>query len=288
MGHKIFRRCIYRWQMALRLVLLLCVLLGTWIPACGMDSEPHAAVIAHIQEVAMLHIANLKNFICTQLVTRSADASGSGQKWKPLEVQEIELNYASNKAHYVLRKVNGEAVNIQHVKDRHPFTGYGSEFNFIFRAIFSPQVHAEFTWDHEDTIEGNRICVIQYSVPETTSIFTYSTESQTKNMALHGLIYANCESGEITRLQMKAGPVSITQTMTYGLIKHRTEVPASSEYDIRYRPTTIGPGEFILPESSTVLMSHGGSLTKSESKFLNYHKFTVETKIVSTEDETIP
>jgi hypothetical protein len=239
--------------------------------------------------VALQRIASLKDFICTQIVTRSSDDSGSGRKWKLLEVQELELNYSANSAHYVLSKVNGKSENLQDkIKRGHSYVGYGSEFSFLLKAIFSPKVQAEFTWDHEESLEGRKVCVLRYRVPQATSIFNFTTDSQTRMQALHGLIYANCENGDIVRLQIEAEPVSITRTITVGFVKNRSEISTSSEYDIHYRPTTIGPREFMLPQTSTAIINFGGKLTKSESQFQDYHKFDAETKILPAEEGTNP
>ena len=87
-------------------------------------SEPDAAarseMISRMRSAALSYGDRLQDFICFQLTARSADGTGTGRRFKPLETQELELSYVSHKEHYKLLKVNGDST----IRDKSIKQGY--------------------------------------------------------------------------------------------------------------------------------------------------------------------
>lgn len=68
------------------------------------SSPDRTAFVARMREVALSYADHLQDFLCTELLTRSADQSGSGKHYKLLETQELDLGYIEHHEHYRLVK----------------------------------------------------------------------------------------------------------------------------------------------------------------------------------------
>lgn len=256
--------------------------------SCQANSQTaeQASALTHLRENALEYIKAVKNFMCIQTVTRSADNTGTGNQWKKLEVKELELNYSANKAHYVLLKVDGKTVDMEKsIKRGYSRVGGGVEFNRVVEMIFAPEVKAEFKWDHIEQDANKRQCVFQYKVPRETSTMTFTTHTEKIVEAHHGMVYSDCESGEISRIHMVTEPSQVNVVTTNLFVKTTTQVTESSEWDVRYLRTVIGEKEIVVPQTSIVIQHFGKTLTKSESTFRDYHKFGSEIRIVDAAEQ---
>jgi len=77
------------------------------------DDAAQEAMVSRIRGAALEYGDRLQNFTCTQITARSIGPSATGPRWKPLETQEMELNYVDHHEHYKLLKVNGETTDLQ-------------------------------------------------------------------------------------------------------------------------------------------------------------------------------
>lgn len=234
-----------------------------------------------MRETMVRYISAIKNFICTQTVRRSVDEAGDGKQFKVLEEREDRLDYYSNEAHYKVMKVNGETLHPEKkIVRRFLHLGNGFEFNYLLKGIFDPEAKAVIQWDHQESIGGEEICIFHYEVDKKYSILTISNEHSRIQEGHHGFVSVACDSGEIRRLQMVMEPVSIPMVNSSLFMKKVEEKETSGTLDIRYRPTSIGPKVFPLPQSSLALQRLGRAVTKSESTFHDYRKFEADARIV--------
>src|SRR4051812_8517799 len=142
-------------------LLLVAVLVGG--QAAAQSTADHDAVLARIRKAALGYADSLQDFICTQLMTRSTDASGTGKHWKILEKQELDLGYIDHREHYKLLKVNGQTTRLEDRVKRGYFRSSG-EFGSILLDMFSPRAAAGFAWDRESSSGGRRLCTFRYHV----------------------------------------------------------------------------------------------------------------------------
>ena len=231
----------------------------------------HQALIALMRDAALNYADRLQDFLCTQFTTRTVDTSGTGNRWKLLETQELELGYITHNEHYRLLKVNG--------KDRDPAKkikkGYwnpGGEFGSSLLYIFAPKVAAEFEWDHEESAAGTRSCGFRYRVPVATSSYVIQADLDHVRMAHHGFVTADCETGAVMRIQMETEPASVKRV--------GRDYAIGMTLDLQYRQAAIGGKGYLLPQWATETGIFGKTLTKVEIQFRDYRKYDSSSNIL--------
>lgn len=274
-SHRLGNRYLGSLEFPLTLLALALTLAGNRASG-AQDTADRTALIARMREAALAYADQLQDFICIQVTTRSADRSGSGQHWKQLEVQEQELSYVAHKENYVLLKVNGDSRKPEK-RIKPGYARSSGEFGSALGMIFEPKVNAEFIWDHEETTNGNRLCLFRYQVLQATSTWIVTVDADKIPVAHRGFVYADCDSGRVLRFQMESERASVT--------RRGQHVALGTQLDVRYGPTMIGSKEFLLPESAVEIARFGHTLTRAEIQFKDYRKFQVDTKIISDQEE---
>jgi len=258
----------------MRLILLL-------VPAIVSAKSPasdRTALMTRMRDAALTYADHLQDFLCTELMTRSADQSGSGKHYKLLETQELELGYITHQEHYRLLKVNGKTTDL----DKRVKQGYwkpGGEFGSALRSIFDPKSAAQFEWDHEESSAGTRSCVFRYRVAAATRAYIIQADADHVGMALRGSVTADCDTGEVTHIVTETEPASVkrgTQDVAIGM-----------QLDLRYGPVPIGSNTFLLPQDAIEIGIFGKTLTKAEIKFQQYRKYDSNSNIVF-DDGSLP
>jgi hypothetical protein len=243
------------------------------------DAAAQKAIISRMRSAALGYGNRLQDFICIQLTVRSADRTGTGKRWKPLETQEQELSYVSHKEHYKLLKVNGESP----IRDKSIKPGYfipGGEFGTALQRIFDPAANAEFEWDHGELSAGKRSCVFRYRVPVATSITAMQVNLNSVKLGHRGFVSADCDSGAATRIQMESDPTSVQDS--------GRELALGWQLDVRYGPAMIGSIEFLLPQEAEEIVRFGKKLTKAEIRFQQYRKYDSSSSITFGTGKTAP
>ena len=59
------------------------------------DTAAQEAMVPRMREAALEYGDRRQNFTCTQVTARSIAPSATGPRWKPLETQELDLNYVT-------------------------------------------------------------------------------------------------------------------------------------------------------------------------------------------------
>jgi hypothetical protein len=223
------------------------------------------AIVARMQESALAYTGHLQNFTCTQTLTRSAGNSPTGPHWKRLDTQESVLEYVDHKEHYNLLKVNGETLDPQKRIKRGPYLTPGGEFGSMLLRIFVAKAQAQFEWDHDETIAGVHTCVFRYNVPLATTTEAMQVDVDKVRLGHHGIVWADCESGAVTRFRMESDIGEVT--------RRGRPVPVGFRLEIRYAPTAIGDSEFLLPQSAAIASLFDKTWTKIDIGFHDYRKY---------------
>ncbi len=237
--------------------------------ASGQATVPDA-LIPRMREAAVAYADHLQDFLCTQLTTRSTDDGSSGKHWRLLETRELELGYIAHKEHYRLLKVNGKTTDLEKRIKKGYFIPQG-EFGTSLMKIFDPKAAAEFEWDREEAIGGMRTCVFRYRVPVTTTTLVMKADGDRVDVAHHGFVSADCETGAVTRIQIETEPASVLRN------GRRTAIGMKS--DVSYRNTAIGSREFLLPQQAVEIARYSNTLTKVEIQFQQYRKYESSSNI---------
>ena len=239
-------------------------------------ADDHEALIARMRQAAHVYTQGLEDFLCTKITTRSGDRSGAGSRWKPLDVQESEVSYVNYKETETLLKVNGQSANL---KIKQGYFIPGGEFGTSLLQIFSSSVHAQFTFDHQESAGSQQLCVFRYRVPLETSRWGMSDGTQSVGFAHHGMVYADCDSGAVMRFHMESEPAEMHRLMFH--------FPVGERLDVSYRPTLIAGKEFLLPYSAEAIAWYDTDWTRAEMQFQNYRKFQSNSRIIIPDHQEI-
>ncbi len=239
---------------------------------CAYAESPaeQRAIIERVRENALNYNERLQDFTCTQYTIRSTDHGSNGRKWSKLDTQELEVSMVKHLEHYRLLKVNDKSDHLeQRIKG-----GYfrpGGEFGSSIRKIFEPKARARFEWDHSEDSAPGRVCVFRYQVPEESTTMAMQVNRETVPMAHHGLIRANCETGDVLHAEVETEPAWAT------LFDPPREVGAQLEVD--YAVTVIGGRTFLLPSRAIEIARFDKTLTKAEIRFDQYRKYEADSSI---------
>jgi hypothetical protein len=239
------------------------------------SSEEQAAIITQAREYALNYSRQLPDFICTQ-VTRRYEAprpgtkyggpAGSSPSWRAVDTLTIKLSYFEQKEDYKLVLVNNTITK----QDYRALGGAIStgDFGSMMREIFEPATEARFEWDHWGTLRGRRVLAFSYRVEQSHSQW-HVTYERTMDLvsAYRGLIYIDAKTHSITRITLAAEglppsfPVKMAETIL--------------DYDYQ----DISGHSFLLPLKATTTMAADDYMTRNDTEFRLYRKYSAESAI---------
>jgi hypothetical protein len=239
------------------------------------SSQEQAAIISEVRKYALDFSKNLPDFICTQVTRRFASPVPRVRRgstideqpsWRALDTLTIRLSYFGQKEDYKLIMVNNTVTT----QDYHEVGGATStgDFGSMMKDIFEPGTEARFEWDHWGTLRERLTMVFAYRVAQSHSQWHILYErSQDIVPAYRGLVYIDKETHEITRVTLMA------ENIPSGFPVSRAETILDYGY------TDISGRTFLLPLKGQVIMSADDYLTKNDTEFRLYRKYSAESEI---------
>jgi hypothetical protein len=191
----------------------------------------------------------------------------------------MELTYVDHHEQYKLLKVNGETTDLQKRIKSGYFKGFG-QFGSSLQNIFDPKANAKFEWDHAEARSGGGTCVFHYRVPQSTSAIVITADLDKVRVGHHGMVWANCESGGVTRFLTETDPAEVRRA--------GRRVPLGFRLEVGYGLVTIGVLEFLLPQSAVQTALFYKTWTKAEIQFQRYRKYDANSTIKFDEGEVRP
>jgi hypothetical protein len=269
----------------------LIVPLGLVVCAAGQTPKPdaatQAAMISRIRAAALEYENRLQNFTCIQVTAMSSGPSATGSQWKPLETMETELSFVDRRWRYSILKVNGDAANVEQRNKSLDYRGYG-QFSGALQRIFSPKADARFEWDHAEAGSGGNVCVFRYDVPQSTSLWVDAVDLDRVRLGLHGMIWADCESGAVMRYRTETDKGEVLRPGRVFGLPAQIKVAVGHRQDIRYGAAAIGGVEYLLPQSAVETSLFYKTWTKSEIQFQQYRKYDANSTVKFYEVEVQP
>jgi hypothetical protein len=223
------------------------------------------SLIASLREYALNYDKRLPDFLCTQVTRRFYDPSGL-EYWVAADTVTAKLSYFQHKEEKKVLFVNNQYKDI----DWEKLGGASStgEFGDMLREVFEPDTDATFQWVRWATLRGRRNHVIRYQVPQSRSKWALVYEkSMTVRPGYTGLIYADAQTGMITRLNLEA--LDIPSSFPIQVAKNQLD------YDF----IDISGSTFLLPLRAEMRMREGRMLVRNDIEFRNYRKFGSDTSI---------
>jgi hypothetical protein len=251
------------------------------------SSEEQAAIIGEVRKYALSYSKNLPDFICTQVTRRYAapapgskygrGMSGSEPSWQSLDTLQIRLSYFEQKEDYKLILVNN-SVTTQDYRTLGGATSTG-DFGSMMREIFEPATEAHFEWDHWATLRGRRTMAFAYHVSQARSQWHITYDRHLDIVpAYHGMIYVDQKTHEVTRVTLEAENIPANFPVRQ----------AVSILDYDY--TDISGHQFLLPLKAQTVMAADDYMTRNDTEFRLYRKYSTSSdiKFDSTEIPPLP
>ncbi len=233
------------------------------------DSPPDAqALIAKMRAAAASYSAHLHDFVCRETIVRST--STDRKKWKPLETQEVEVGYIAHREHRRLLSVNGRTADAQKYVRKGYWIPAGSLGN---RSCLSSRRRRRQSFGGITRSRLARGVDAFFNIPYRTRPTTYEIQADADHVRLghSGFVTADCETGEILRMQMRTEPGSVKRGIA--------NLEIGLNLYVRYGPVTIGGQEFLLPQDSSQMSSFGKTVTRVEIRFSDYRRFDSSSSI---------
>jgi len=238
------------------------------------DSVEQAKILDAVRDYALNYSQNLPNFICTQVMRRQEDRTGTGDHFQSVDkIQEL-LTYYDHQESYKVMAKDGKLVDI---KDRKALGGslsYG-EFGSMMYEIFDPVTAADFQWTRFGKLDGVIMNVFSYSVPLDRSHYGI-THMDTNHVisGYHGLVFARKDDNAIIRITLECDSIpasfpvqDVKEELTYGTVK-------------------ISSIEFVVPVKWESHARDGHVLSWNSAEFALYRKYETGSSITFASDDT--
>jgi hypothetical protein len=237
------------------------------------NARERAAIIEEVREYALNYSKSLPNFLSTQVVRRyQAVAPGarysrsSEPSWVQVDLLTLRLSYFDQKEEYKLIMHNNSPTS-QDYKSVGGATSTG-EFGSLLRDIFEPRTHARFEWDGWARLRDQLVMAFHYSVEQANSQWGIEYERKEHIVpAYSGRILIDKDTHVVLRVTLNADnippafPVKMAATIL--------------DYDY----TDISGRQFLLPLKSETQMSADGVLSRNDTEFRLYRKYSAEAEI---------
>jgi hypothetical protein len=244
------------------------------------DSARQQQILDLMKQYALSYTQNLPNFICVEVMRRYIDPN-AGDHYRSLGNVLARVSYNEGNEQYKVYSVNGKYEDTTLEKAGSTGGAISSgEFGSLMREIFEPHSAAEFGWDHWATLRGRRMAVFNYMIDSGHSSWsiTYSAsagDEQRIITAYKGLVYADENTGEITRIKFIA--IDIPRSFP---VNQATET-------LDYDQVQISGQSYICPLMAVLNMTSGRDKTKNEIEFRDYRKFGIESGITYDMNATV-
>jgi hypothetical protein len=240
------------------------------------DATRQDRIIDAMRNYAVNYTQNLPNFLCVQVIRRSVDPN-AGETFRSLGTILSRVGYNEGKEHYSVFSVDGKLVD---GKSMETVGGGGAistgEFGSLMRGIFEPASAANFSWEKWTTLRGHRTAVFNYSIDRRHSIYSITdrTDNQSIITAYRGQVYADGDTGQISRIIINA--VDIPTTFP---IRDASEL-------LEYGVAEISGKQYVVPTKAELLMHTARESDKNEIEFRNYHKYGTDSSITFGSEDT--
>jgi hypothetical protein len=238
-----------------------------------------AAIMEEVREYALNYSKSLPNFLSTQVVRRyQANAPGnrynsnsSEPSWVQVDLLTLRLSYFDQKEEYKLILHNNSPTS-QDYKSVGGATSTG-EFGSLLRDIFEPKTHARFEWDGWARLgrlgpEHELVMAFHYSVEQANSQWGIEYEHKDHIVpAYSGRILIDKDTHLVMRVTLNADNIPATFP-----VKMATTILDYDYVDISGHP-------FLLPLKSETQMSADGVLSRNDTEFRLYRKYSAEAEI---------
>jgi hypothetical protein len=264
------------WFGILAIAGIVCAQSGLEPPAPAgrsLNAAPPAnpqGVLALITGSALRYQGEVPDFVCTELTTRSEASAkippGSPPHWKLRDKLEEVLSFVEGRENHTLILVNGKPTRYTHESLEGMRSDGLLQFVMVPNWIFGPLSQTRFEWIRWDTMNSRRVAVFLFETPRSISTRPLVNDSQAFLVGYHGLIWADPDTGEMTRLEAQ---MNAPKDFPF----------QQDDFEIDYAMVHISGEQFLLPVKAKGQVRDGKLLTKNEIEFTAYRKYEADVNI---------
>ena len=237
--------------------------------ATSLTVAQKAAALDTVREYARSYTASLPNYTCTvstrQIFTRPVGLVGGplGSPFR-IDIVEEQLNFINRREVRTITKIN-EAQPSAAGRAQIGTVSRG-EFGNLLDTIFDPQSGTEIRWDRAAKLEGRRVYVFAYRVPESSGYALVGSKGRIK-VPFGGFVYADYQTGAVVRIEMKG-----------------SGIPATSEYrslelTLDYKATKVADKEYLLPSRFFMHYETTGNGAMIGAEYKSYRRFSADSTV---------
>ena len=248
------------------------------------SSEEQAAIVDDVRSYAQAYSKRLPDFICTEVQRRfAAPRSGlrgggdatSEPSWEMYDSLTIRLSYFQQKEDYKLVLRNNKVTD-QDYRTVGGATVTG-DFGSLMKEIFDRATQARFEWDHWATIRSRLSMAFAYHVAQANAQWHVSYGRDYDIVpAYKGIVFVDATSHEVVRITWEAEnmPASFP-------VKSVQEI---LDYDF----TDLSGQQYLLPLKAQTLMAGDEEITRNDTEFRLYRKYSAESILKFDTTDTPP
>lgn len=248
-----------------------CALAQTAPSKGGPHAAEQAASLNAIREYALSYSRRLPDFTCTQKTRQTIVVHTETLN----EFKEFDCGTKQNTwfAKPAIALAEGAGLPAPGAAtDRLMGSSWRGEFGKVLDIVFDPETGADLRWDRVATLNGRRVSVVAFRVPQSRG-YGLVESRRTIQVPFKGLVYADYETGAVVRIEMKC-----------------IDIPGDSEYKgadltLEYSPAHVGGGEFMLPSRYLARFRMGRGEVTSEAEYTAWRRFSADTAIRFGDDE---
>jgi hypothetical protein len=247
------------------------------------SSEEQAAIIDEVRSYALDYSQNLPDFICTQVTrryyapppgTRYGGPADHEPSYRLQDTLTIRLSFFEQKEDYKPVLVNGALTN----QDYKSLGGtlVSGDFGSMLKEIFERQTQARFEWARWATLRTKLAMAFAYKVDQARSQWHVTYDKLDIVPAYHGFVFVDPQSHQVVRVTQEA------ENIPAGYPVH--SVLTILDYDY----TDISGHTFLLPIRDETTSSADEYLSKLDTEFHNYRKYSAESELKFDTDTPEP
>jgi hypothetical protein len=238
------------------------------------QTPEQTVALAAIKDYALNYTERLPNYTATQSVRRQVRPTQQGRftagTRAQTEIIEEQISYVEHRELHKVLTVNGRAAKEGESEQSGMYSR--GEFALLLATIFRTETKTTFRWDRMANLNGRRMQVFEFQVPQLPNGYNIMEGSRTLVVPYKGSVFADAETHAVMRIQMTC-----------------TDIPSASAYKsigltLDYKATKVAGQEFILPSRYTMNLRRMDADVTMEAEYKNYQRFAADATIIFEEE----
>jgi hypothetical protein len=215
----------------------------------------------------------MPNYTAKQFIQRRSKPTERGRYTLGMQTQiqtaEEQISYVDRQELHKVLRVNG--IEVRDGNDQSGMYSRG-EFALLLGMMFRPETKATFRWNRFAKLDGRRMSVYDFSVPQLPNGYGLMEGARTLLVPFKGSFFADAETNAVMRIQFTC-----------------TDIPSVSNYTqveltLDYKPIKVAGQEYILPSRYTMNSKTKDADILMESNYRNYQRFAADATIIFEEE----